>query len=281
VPKGAAPYDSEEASQWSQELLDADPAYLSSLCYALISVMFCAQRRGDAVGSWFRDLVQGKSPDETEKTFATIREAITIVYPFLGLPNCVPACFGMVSVLKDKGIDSVQDRRRYVRSQEEGSLAFHRLLLYAHVKTFRADVHHPSIHEQGLETRKRIYRGVGNPEVHQMMQKHFPDMTYATDCFIFGYLATGSLDMFSLRETELIITAAITAMGATRQSQSHIKASMQLGNSTKTMSAVVSVASKMARWSGHALSGPLDVGSLEQELHANLAAELGQNDVTG
>jgi hypothetical protein len=47
------------------------------------------------------------------------------------------------------------------------------------------------------------------------------------------------------------------------------------------MSAVVRVASKMARWSGHALSGPLDVGSLEQELHANLAAELGQNDVTG
>jgi alkylhydroperoxidase/carboxymuconolactone decarboxylase family protein YurZ len=105
-----------------------------------------------------------------------------------------------------------------------------------------------------------------------MMKEYFPDMTYATDCFIFGYLATGSLDVFSLQKTELIIATGITAMGATRQTRSHIKAAMQQGNSPVVVSAMVRAASKIMEWNGQLL-GKFDVGALEKELHANLAKE--------
>ena len=98
-------------------------------------------------------------------------------------------------------------------------------------------------------------------------------IAYATDTFIFGYLATGSLDVFELKQTELIIAAAIIAMGATRQSRSHCKAAMQLGNSEEVVSSLLETARKVARWNGLALSDDIDVSSLGTELKTNLARE--------
>lgn len=75
--------------------------------------MLCSQSRGDSVGPWFRDSIRDKSIEETKEIFRTVREAIAIAYPFAGLPNCVPACFGLVGVLRDLQIDvDVEDRRR-------------------------------------------------------------------------------------------------------------------------------------------------------------------------
>jgi hypothetical protein len=96
---------------------------------------------------------------------------------------------------------------------------------------------------------------------------------YATDTFIFGYLATGSLDIFELRQAELIIAGAILAMGATRQSRSHCKASMQVGNTEKVVAALVRAARRIARWNKQELSEDIVVSSLAQELKDNLAKE--------
>ncbi|CZR55557.1 uncharacterized protein PAC_05445 [Phialocephala subalpina] len=248
--KDATPYDYNLLVSVGEELNDADPAYLEPLSYALISVMLCAQRRGDAVAPWFSDLVKTRGVEEAKNIFSIIREAIAVIYPFVGLPNCVPACLGLVGVLRGLGIDFDEDRRR-------------------------ADVQQGDYLVKGLDTRKKIYRGVGNPEVHWMLQKYFPDMTYATNTFIFGYLATGSLDVFELRQTELIIAGAILAMGATRQARSHCKASMQVGNSEKVVAALVEAARRIACWNMQELSEDIVVSNLAQELKDNLAKEEG------
>ncbi|TVY58572.1 hypothetical protein LCER1_G000208 [Lachnellula cervina] len=252
VSQDAAPYDSALFTGFKDQLESADPEYLSPFSHALLGVMFCAQRRGDLVGPWFREVVAKDKTTDPKKFFTIIREAIAVVYPFVGLPNCVPACFGLVGVLREMGIDVDEDRRR-------------------------PDVKQGDFLAKGLETRQKIYRGVGNPEVHWMLKRYFPDMTYATDTFIFGYLATGSLDIFELKQTELIIAAAILAMGATRQSRSHCKASMQLGNSEVVVSALVDTARKIGDWNSQRLSDNIVVSSLAEELKNNLAkAEAGK-----
>jgi hypothetical protein len=74
-----------------------------------------------------------------------------------------------------------------------------------------------------------------------------------------------------MRQTELIIAASITAMGATRQSRSHCKASLQLGNSEEVVSALVDTARQIADWNGQPLSDDIIVASLAEELKTNLA----------
>lgn len=66
--------------------------------------MLCAQRRGDAVPQLFQDLAQKKSDKETKEIFLIIREGITIIFPFVGLPNCIPACLGLVGELQKRDI---------------------------------------------------------------------------------------------------------------------------------------------------------------------------------
>jgi hypothetical protein len=78
--------------------------------------MFCAQRRGDLVGPWFQDLIANEKSVDPREVFKIIREAIAVAYPFIGLPNCVPACFGLVGVLRELGIDINEDRRRLLKS---------------------------------------------------------------------------------------------------------------------------------------------------------------------
>ena len=77
--------------------------------------MFCAQRRGDLVGPWFRDLIAKENSGDPREIFKVIREAIIVAYPFIGLPNCVPACFGLIGVLDELGIDINDNRRRLLK----------------------------------------------------------------------------------------------------------------------------------------------------------------------
>jgi hypothetical protein len=62
-------------------------------------------------------------------------------------------------------------------------------------------------------------------------------------------------------------------MGATRQSRSHCKASIQLGNSEEVVTALVDTARQIARWNGRSLLGNIDVSSLAEELKYNLEKE--------
>lgn len=67
-----------------------------------ILMTLCAQRRGDAVSLLFRDLTKQKSDNEVIEIFLTIREGITIIFPFVGLPNCIPACLGLIAELQKR-----------------------------------------------------------------------------------------------------------------------------------------------------------------------------------
>lgn len=77
-------------------------------------MILCAQARGDTVVWLFRDVTKDKSQSEIRNVFTFLREAITLVVPFVGLPNTMPACFGLVGELKTQGIENVDGKRRYI-----------------------------------------------------------------------------------------------------------------------------------------------------------------------
>ena len=84
--------------------------------------------------------------------FLRIREAITIAFPFLGMPACVPGCYGMIGVVERKG-------------QE-----------YGETKVLRKMVITEDDTGKGKEIRTRIYSGVGNSEIFGLMDKYFTDL---------------------------------------------------------------------------------------------------------
>lgn len=104
------------------------------------------------VGRFFDDLTADSTPEESEVIFLRLREAITIVFPYLGMPTCIPACYGMIGVVERKG------------------------QAYASTKVFRK----PTITEddvrKGTELRAKIYSGVGNSDIFSLMDKYFTDL---------------------------------------------------------------------------------------------------------
>ncbi|KAJ2894846.1 hypothetical protein MKZ38_007183 [Zalerion maritima] len=248
VGSNAAAFDSKLFENIKDQIRDGHREGTSELfAYALVAIMLCAQKRADAVAPLFHMAIKDLSPQETRNAFETFREAITVTYPFIGLPNCVPACFGIIGIVRELGYGPGEQRRR-------------------------TDIQHPNTLEQGLEMRRQIYRGVGNPEVHYMMSNWFPDMAYCTNTFIFGYAVGGSLDFFTVQQSELLIVSAILATGATRQSRSHVKASIQLGNPAALLKTLVGAAEQVAGWNGQTLPGEVNVDELKAELYRNLAA---------
>ena len=77
-------------------------------------------------------------------------------------------------------------------------------------------------------------------------------------------------EVFDVKESHLIVASAITALGATRQTRSHIKATIGIGNSVETVKAVVEVVSAIAEWGGKPFTIP-DVDALAQQIRASLA----------
>ncbi len=77
-------------------------------------------------------------------------------------------------------------------------------------------------------------------------------------------------EVFDLQESHLIIASAITALGATRQTRSHIKATIGIGNSVETVKAVIGVVSAIAEWGGKPFTLP-DVDALAQQIRTSLA----------
>jgi hypothetical protein len=60
----------------------------------------------------FSDVTKEHSESEVQEIFTAVREAVTLAVPFVGLPNCMPACFGLVNELKKHGIVDVPGPRR-------------------------------------------------------------------------------------------------------------------------------------------------------------------------
>ena len=82
-----------------------------------------------------------------------------------------------------------------------------------------------------------------------------------------GYLiAKANEEVFQPNESHLIVATAIMALGATRQTKSHIKATLGIGNSVACVKAVVDIVTRIARWADRPPVGPFDVDHLADEI---------------
>ncbi|KAJ5734899.1 uncharacterized protein N7483_000024 [Penicillium malachiteum] len=133
----------------------------------------------------------------------------------------------------------------------------------------KIEVESTAYHARGLETTGALYRGVGNSEVRTMVQQYFPELSYFGRTTIWGYLV-GSSPIFKLKEAEMIVAASIAAIGATRQTRSHIKCALSIGNSVASVAALIDIVRTISIWNEKPISEDLDIGELEKELKQNL-----------
>jgi hypothetical protein len=86
-----------------------------------------------------------------------------------------------------------------------------------------------------------------------------------------GYLiAKANEKVFQPEESHLIVATAIMALGATRQTKSHIKATLGIGNSIQCVKAVVGMVSRVAEWADRPRIGPFDVDQLASDIQKAL-----------
>ncbi|KAJ0415085.1 hypothetical protein BJY00DRAFT_305137 [Aspergillus carlsbadensis] len=251
IAPDASPYDETLFLPLHEKL--ASHVSSDALATAILATILCAQARGDAVVQLFRSVTRHRSEQDAEvkARFIAVREAITLAVPFVGLPNCMPACFGLVNEIKGRGFGDA----------DGGGIPGPR-------RTNFGDFDYTS---HGEETVSRIYRGVGNSEVREMIQQFFPEMSYYGRTTVWGYLV-GSSPVFELQDAEILVAAAVMGLGATRQARSHVKCALSVGNSLELVTATVEVARAVGAWNGRALLGGVDVGELADELGRNLAA---------
>lgn len=83
--------------------------------------MLCAQRRGDAVPKLFRDLAKNKTAEETKALFASLKLALNLTWAFSGLPQCIPACLGLVGELRELGISGPSHIDRYAQDSRRAA----------------------------------------------------------------------------------------------------------------------------------------------------------------
>ena len=62
--------------------------------------MLCAQKRGDAVPKLYRDIVSGKLDNDKKAIFFGMKCAMNLTWVFVGLPNCIPVCLGLINELR-------------------------------------------------------------------------------------------------------------------------------------------------------------------------------------
>lgn len=67
----------------------------------------------------------------------------------------------------------------------------------------------------------------------------------------------------------MIVAASIAALGATRQTKSHIKATLGIGNSVALVKAVLGLVREISNWAGRGVRD-FDVDALSNEIHQAL-----------
>jgi hypothetical protein len=149
---------------------------------------------------------------------------------------------------------------------------------------------------KGEALRHRVYSGVGNSEIFSLMSQYFTDlcMTCPTlgqsnddtelapvtcsTTVTWGYLiAKANEQVFAENHSHLILTAAITALGAARQARSHVKATIGLGNDIKTVKSVANAVQKIAEWGGRHIQIP-DIDDCAEQVYKNLSKQGGRGE---
>ncbi|KAH8698728.1 hypothetical protein BGW36DRAFT_426420 [Talaromyces proteolyticus] len=240
VQPGAAPYTKNFFLDIHQELAAAG-GELEKISACIIAAASIAVGRADIVGKFFDDVTTEYTPEKSEALFLRIREAISIIFPYVGIPQCIPACYGMIGVVQRKGQEyASQKKLRSPRVTEE-------------------DV------QRGQELRQRIYSGVGNSEIFKLMDVYFTELFSCSTMVTWGYLiSNANQEVFEVTESHLIVASAIIALGAARQSKSHVKATLGIGNSVNDVKRVVAVVNKIGQWAGKDLILP-DVDNCAQQ----------------
>ncbi|UPK95280.1 hypothetical protein LCI18_006215 [Fusarium solani-melongenae] len=245
VKAEARPYDSELFLGLNSKLATSHPE-LQSYSHAIIAAACCAVGRADVVGRFFDDITFDSSPEISEKTFLCLREAITIVFPYIGMPTCIPACYGMIGVVQRKGP------------------------AYASTRVLRKTTVDEDDVKKGRELRSRIYSGVGNSDIFSLMDKYFTDLFTCSTVVTWGYLISkANEEVFQPQQSHLIIAASIAALGATRQTKSHIKATLGIGNSVVFVKSVLGVITTITEWADRPI-GAFDVDALSHEIQKAL-----------
>ncbi|KAG5818318.1 hypothetical protein H9Q74_003027 [Fusarium xylarioides] len=260
VKPQARKYDRGLFLELNSKLASSHPE-LKSFSHAIIAAVCCAVSRADVVGRFFDDITFDSTTKASEKLFLSTREAITIIFPYVGMPTCIPACYGMIGVVERKGA------------------------AYASSRVLRKTTIDEEDVKKGTELKSRIYSGVGNSGIFSLMDKYFTDLcmsnpVYTLLCYFtdftssvtcstvvtWGYLISkANEEVFQPNESHLIIAASIAGLGATRQTKSHIKATLGIGNSVECVKAVLDVVKKIAEWADRPI-GDFDVDALSLEI---------------
>ncbi|KAL6918563.1 hypothetical protein FSST1_010058 [Fusarium sambucinum] len=241
VKPSARKYDRDLFLGLNSTLATSHPE-LKSFSHAIIAAACCAVNRADVVGRFFDDISFDSTTEESEKLFLCLREAITIIFPYLGMPTCIPACYGMIGVVQRKGTE------------------------YASTKVLRKTIVDEEDVKKGTELKSRIYSGVGNSGIFSLMDKYFTDLFTCSTVVTWGYLISkANEEVFEPNQSHLIIAATIAALGATRQTKSHIKATLGIGNSVSCVKTVLDVVKKIAEWADRPI-GNFDVDALSEEI---------------
>ncbi|SCO91152.1 uncharacterized protein FRV6_15280 [Fusarium oxysporum] len=241
----ARKYDRGLFLELNSKLASSHPE-LKSFSHAIIAAVCCAVSRADVVGRFFDDITFDSTTEASEKLFLSTREAITIVFPYIGMPTCIPACYGMIGVVERKGP------------------------AYASTRVLRKTTIDEEDVKKGTELKSRIYSGVGNSGIFSLMDKYFTDLFTCSTVVTWGYLISkANEEVFQPNESHLIIAASIAALGATRQTKSHIKATLGIGNSVECVKTVLDVVKKIAEWADRPI-GDFDVDALSLEIQNSL-----------
>ena len=78
--------------------------------------------------------------------------------------------------------------------------------------------------------------------------------------------------MLEEKQAHMIVTSAITALGATRQTRSHIMATIGIGNNVDVLKKLVEVIARLAAWAGRPFHPP-DVDACALQLRKNLESD--------
>ncbi|KAH7129142.1 hypothetical protein EDB81DRAFT_697248 [Dactylonectria macrodidyma] len=241
VKAGSRPYDRDLFLALNSKL-GASHTELQKHSHVIIAAACCAVGRADVVGRLFDDITFDSTPEASEKAFLCLREGITIVSPYLGMPTCIPACYGMIGVVQRKGP------------------------AYASTKVLRKTTIDEVDVKKGQELRSRIYSGVGNSDIFSLMDKYFTDLFTCSTVVTWGYLISkANEEVFEPQESHLVIAASIAALGAVRQTKSHIKATLGIGNSVECVKDVLEVVTRIAEWADRPIT-VFDVDALSLEV---------------
>ncbi|KAL1900672.1 hypothetical protein Sste5346_002397 [Sporothrix stenoceras] len=200
---------------------------------AVLASLAIGAHRADVVAKLFEKAIKPVAIDQVAvgRTMDTFRAVLMIVWPFVGIPWCVPAALGIVDVLKRHNIELPDTTARPFINESDRDIG-HQLL-------------------------KRTYQNVNNAEVQDMLRTFFPDFANLTWAVVFGYSLAGTTatGVFTESQTQLILATATVASGALRQARSHLRGAVGLGISVQAAAAVSRSAVKFNAWNGVDITG--------------------------